>query len=47
VLDAGLMLTTYKDDSKTFTEAAPIGTYKETYKKNTFTVAFGIAYKIF
>ena len=47
VLDAGMMLTTYKDDTKTFTEAAPIGTYTETYSKDTFTVAFGIGYKIF
>jgi long-chain fatty acid transport protein len=47
VLDAGMMLTTYKNSTKTFTEAAPIGTYTETYSKDTFTVAFGIGYKIF
>lgn len=47
VLDAGMMLTTYKNSTKTFTEAAPIGTYKETYGKDTFTFAFGIGYKIF
>ena len=47
VLDAGMMLTTYKNDTKSFTEAAPIGTYNETYTKDTFTMAFGIGYKIF
>lgn len=47
VLDAGMMLTTYKNSTKTFTEAAPIGTYTETYAKDTFTVGFGIGYKIF
>lgn len=47
VLDAGMMLTTYKSSTKTFQEAAPIGTYKETYGKDTFTFAFGIGYKIF
>jgi len=47
VLDAGMMLTTYKDETKSFTEPAPFGTYKETYGKDTFTFAFGIAYKIF
>lgn len=47
VFDAGMMLTTYKDCTKTFTEAAPFGTYTETYAKDTFTVGFGIAYKIF
>ena len=47
VLDAGMMLTTYKTDTKTFTEPAPIGTYNETYTKDTFTMAFGIGYKIF
>lgn len=47
VLDAGLMLTTYKNETKSFTEAAPFGTYKETYGKDTFTFAFGIGYKIF
>jgi long-subunit fatty acid transport protein len=47
VLDAGMMLTTYKNDTKTFVEAAPIGTYNETYTKDTFTMAFGIGYKIF
>jgi len=47
VLDAGAMLTTYKDDTKSFTEPAPFGTYSETYGKDTFTFAFGIGYKIF
>lgn len=47
VLDAGLMLTTYKNSTKTFTESAPIGTYTETYSKDTFAFAFGIGYKIF
>jgi long-chain fatty acid transport protein len=47
VLDAGIMLTTYKNSTKTFTEAAPIGTYNETYGKDTFDFAFGIGYKIF
>jgi long-chain fatty acid transport protein len=47
VFDAGLMLTTYKNSTKTFTEAAPIGTYTETYSKDTFTFALGIGYKIF
>ena len=52
------MLTTYKDDTKTFDKtgnynadnAALInnfGSYKETYGKDTFTFAFGIGYKIF
>lgn len=47
VLDAGMLLTTYKNSTKTFTEVAPIGTYTETYGKDTFTFAFGIGYKIF
>lgn len=47
VLDAGMMLTTYKDATKSFTELAPIGTYSETYGKDTFTFAFGLGYKIF
>ncbi len=47
VLDAGMMLTTYKDYTKSFTEPAPFGTYTETYGKDTFTFAFGLAYKIF
>ena len=51
VLDAGAMLTTYKDDSKTFTEdfddlAKTFGPYNETYGKDTFTFAFGIGYQI-
>ena len=46
VLDAGLMLTTYKDETKSFTDST-FGTYKETYGKDTFTFAFGLAYKIF
>ena len=47
VLDAGMLLTTYKNSTKIFTEAAPIGTYNETYGKDTFTFAVGIGYKIF
>ena len=47
VLDAGMMLTTYKNSTKSFAEAAPIGTYTETYAKDTFTLAIGIGYKIF
>jgi long-subunit fatty acid transport protein len=47
VLDAGMMLTTYTDENKSFTEPAPFGTYSETYGKDTFTFAFGIGYKIF
>ena len=51
VLDAGAMLTTYKDATKTFTAdfdelAENFGEYKETYGKDTFTFAFGIGYKI-
>ena len=46
VLDAGVMLTTYKDKTKSFTDAT-FGNYKETYGKDTFTFAFGIGYKIF
>jgi long-chain fatty acid transport protein len=46
VLDAGAMMTTYKDETKSFTDAN-FGTYKETYGKDTFTIAFGIGYKIF
>jgi long-subunit fatty acid transport protein len=51
VLDAGMMLTTYKDDTKTFDAtfddlAKNFGTYTETYGKDTFTFAFGIGYKI-
>lgn len=53
VFDAGMMLTTYKDATKTFDSsfdenATVIGrTYNETYGKDTFTFAFGIGYKIF
>ncbi|MFY9150677.1 MAG: hypothetical protein WAO52_01590 [Prolixibacteraceae bacterium] len=47
VLDAGTMITTYKDYTKSFTEPAPFGTYNETYGKSTFTFAIGIGYKIF
>lgn len=46
VLDAGLMYTTYKNATKSFTDAT-FGNYKETYGKDTFTLAFGIGYKIF
>lgn len=46
VLDAGLMMTTYKDATKSFTDAT-FGNYKETYGKDTFAFAFGIGYKIF
>jgi long-subunit fatty acid transport protein len=44
VLDAGAMLSTYKDDTKTFTDATP--SYTETYGKDTFDFAFGIGYTI-
>jgi long-subunit fatty acid transport protein len=52
VLDAGMMLTTYKDYTKTFdgsfdSLAKSFGNYDETYGKDTFTFAFGIGYKIF
>lgn len=58
VLDAGMMLTTYKDFTKTFDSTGQydtsntalitnFGSYKETYGKDTFTFAFGIGYKIF
>jgi len=57
VLDAGMMLTTYKDDTKTFDNTGKynsdntalinnFGAYNETYGKDTFTFAFGIGYKI-
>ena len=51
VLDAGAMLTTYKDATKTFTAdfdelAEKYGEYNETYGKDTFAFAFGIGYKI-
>lgn len=51
VLDAGAMLTTYKDDSKTFTGdfdelAKTFGSYSETYGKDTFAFAFGVGYTI-
>jgi long-subunit fatty acid transport protein len=46
VLDAGAMLTTYKDASKTFTDAT-FGEYNETYGKDTFAFGIGLAYKIF
>jgi long-chain fatty acid transport protein len=56
VLDAGVMLTTYKDYTKTFDAsfdplAISLGSaykpYNETYGKDTFTFAIGIGYKIF
>lgn len=53
VLDAGMMLTTYKNSTKTFDSTfdesakAINSTYKETYGKDTFTFGFGIGYKIF
>lgn len=52
-LDAGMMLTTYKDYTKTFDasfdpNAQLIGhSYNETYGKDTFTFAIGLGYKIF
>jgi len=46
-LDAGALLTTYKDANKTFTEPAPFNTYNETYGKSTFDFSVGIGYKIF
>ena len=45
VLDTGMMISTYKNDSKTFIDATP--NYTETYGKDTFTFGVGIAYKIF
>jgi len=45
-LDAGIMKSTYKDDTKSFTDAT-FGNYNETYGKSTFVFAFGIGYKIF
>lgn len=58
VLDAGMMLTTYQDYTKSFDSTGKFneantalitkfGPYKETYGKDTFTFAFGIGYKIF
>ncbi len=58
VLDAGVMKTIYKDDTKTFDKTGNFnkdntdlitnfGPYKETYGKTTFAFAFGIGYKIF
>jgi long-subunit fatty acid transport protein len=51
VIDAGATLITYKDATKTFTAdfdelADKFGEYNETYGNETFTVAFGIGYKI-
>ena len=46
-LDAGALLTTYKDATKSFTEPAPVNTYKETYGKTTFDFSVGVGYKIF
>ncbi len=52
-LDAGMMLTTYKNSTKTFDSTfdesakAINSSYTETYGKDTFTFAFGIGYKIF
>jgi long-subunit fatty acid transport protein len=52
-LDAGMMLSTYKDYRKTFDtsfdpNAQLIGhSYNETYGKDTFTFAIGLGYKIF
>jgi len=52
VLDAGMMLTTYTNYTKTFDSsfdslAETFGSYNETYGKDTFTFAFGLGYKIF
>jgi long-subunit fatty acid transport protein len=46
VLDAGMMLTTYKDDTKSFTDTT-FGTYNETYGKDTFGFGISVGYKIF
>jgi long-subunit fatty acid transport protein len=57
VLDAGAMLTTYKDETKTFDNTGKynqdntdlinnFGPYSETYGKDTFTFAMGVGYKI-
>lgn len=57
-LDAGMMLTTYKDFTKSFEESGrfdtantqliqKFGAYTETYGKDTFTFGVGVGYKIF
>lgn len=46
VLDAGAMMTKYEEATKNFTDAN-FGKYTETYQKDTFGFAFGLAYKIF
>lgn len=51
VFDAGAMLSTYKDETKTFTAdfdelAQKFGSYDEIYGKDTFAFAFGIGYTI-
>jgi long-chain fatty acid transport protein len=44
--DAGIMRCIYKDSTKTFVDAS-VGTYTETYGKDTFGFGVGIGYKIF
>lgn len=46
VLDAGALMTTYKDDTKTITDPT-YGTYNETYGKDNIAFGIGIGYKIF
>jgi len=46
LLDAGALMTTYKDDTKTITDPT-YGTYNETYGKDNIAFAIGIGYKIF
>ncbi len=45
VLDAGALMTTYKDDKKSITDM--YGTYNETYGKDNIAFGIGIGYKIF
>ena len=46
ILDAGVMNTTYKDKTVTFTDPA-IGNYTETLGKTTLGLAVGLTYSIF
>jgi long-subunit fatty acid transport protein len=58
VLDAGAMMTTYKDAPKSFVETGKFdqtntdlikqfGPYNENYKKETLTFGIGLGYSIF
>jgi long-chain fatty acid transport protein len=46
VLDAGVLKSFYKDETVSFTDP-DMGTYKETYGKNTTGFAIGLSYSIF